>query len=477
MNTNRSSGLIERLAWRLLGVSWALINVTILMFLGGVVQGRFFKITTKEEKAELEAARNRYWSLDREPLPGFRHSFCTLRNGLKLHYVVNDRGVEQVKNVAVFLHGFPDSFLLWRHLLTEETLQNYLLIAVDLPGYGGSDSLSTYDANQVLETVTEFILAMRAQYLKEEHKFIIVSHDWGGLIAARLASEANQLADRFVIAAAVIPQHAYSNAVTKYISALQMLHTYFQRPWKNFSLLKNAYRTVKPILSQIRRSFYVFCFNLPYPLPTVFTTFGSFWFLNVVHKSELGLLKPDGQWEREMSVKEAADFLAMSAGPGTSQTTDVGGQYPEAVKRRLSDHGMSEKIRFYREGLFGGIWEKSIETVVALSEIPPSQFRFGSSSSDDLFDSGPPGKLKAPATILYGRNDVGFDRRLALDGISDSISGNSQVVFLDNSGHWLPYEKESRVVLKSIVEWALGDERSALKEKLASESVTLLVDQ
>lgn len=122
MNTKRSSSAIERLVWRLLGVSWGLINVIILMFLGGIVQGRFLKTTTKEEKTELEAgkllppiyvwfeilnciARNRYWSLEREPLPGFRHAFCTLRNGLKLHYVINDRGMKQAKNVAVFLHG------------------------------------------------------------------------------------------------------------------------------------------------------------------------------------------------------------------------------------------------------------------------------------------------------------------------------------------------------------------------------------
>ncbi|CAI6333841.1 unnamed protein product [Periconia digitata] len=475
MGQQQSPSLIARLAWQLFGLAWGLFNLTFLLILGGIVEGGFFKVTSKEGKSDLDAvAQKRYWDVDREPLPGFRHAFCTLRNGLRLHYAVNCREVKEARNVAVFIHGFPNSFLLWHHLLTQDALKDHVLIAVDLPGYGGSDSLSAYNANQILEAMTEFILAMRAQYLKaDEAKFVIVSHDWGGLIAARLASEANQLADRFVIAGAVIPQHTYDNAVAKYDSALQMLRTYSRRPWKNFSLLRNAYRTILPVLSQIGRSFYVFCFNLPYPISNYCTTFGGYWLLKVMHKCEIGLLQTDGQWKRQPSVKEAMDLLAMSAGPGIAQV-DV---YPEAVKQRIPDHGMSEKIRIYREGMFKGIWEKSIETVVALSEIPTSRFRPGTSSSGDLFDTGPPGKLRAPATIVYGSNDLGFDRRLALEGINESLGKKSQVVVLEKSGHWLPQEEESREILKDAVQWAMGDESLLLKEKLTMKSVTFLVDQ
>jgi pimeloyl-ACP methyl ester carboxylesterase len=52
--------------------------------------------------------------------------------------------------------------------------------------------------------MTEFILGMREKYLKEDAKLVIVSHDWGAIIAARLASEANQLADRFIISSGII---------------------------------------------------------------------------------------------------------------------------------------------------------------------------------------------------------------------------------------------------------------------------------
>jgi pimeloyl-ACP methyl ester carboxylesterase len=116
--------------------------------------------------------------------------------------------------------------------------------------------LQKYGANEVLEAVTEFILGMREKYLEEGAKMVIISHDWGAIIAARLASEANQLADRFVLASCVIPRHWASNASIKTGSAKQMLHTYIRQPL-NFSLLKNALSTLGPVFSQLGRSFYV----------------------------------------------------------------------------------------------------------------------------------------------------------------------------------------------------------------------------
>lgn len=100
--------------------------------------------------------------------------------------------------------GFPDSCLLWRKILPASSLDSHILIAVDLPGYGGSDNLPKYGANEVLETMSEFILGMREEFLQAQAKCVVVSHDWGGIVAARLACEANQLADRWVIASAVI---------------------------------------------------------------------------------------------------------------------------------------------------------------------------------------------------------------------------------------------------------------------------------
>ena len=80
-------------------------------------------------------------------------------------------------------------------------------MAVDLPGYGGSDGLTTYDSTSVLEAVAEFIMRMRDTYLTQGDSgrgpVIVVGHDWGTVVGFRLAAEAPALADRFILSNAV----------------------------------------------------------------------------------------------------------------------------------------------------------------------------------------------------------------------------------------------------------------------------------
>lgn len=111
----------------------------------------------------------------------------------------------------IFLHGFPDSSLLWRYVTESSTLRrNATLVAVDLPGFGGSDSFPHYGAFDVLESLTEFIIAMREQYLgmndadsgqadDPADRVFIVGHDWGCVLSYRLAAEAPSLAHRFIL--------------------------------------------------------------------------------------------------------------------------------------------------------------------------------------------------------------------------------------------------------------------------------------
>jgi pimeloyl-ACP methyl ester carboxylesterase len=84
----------------------------------------------------------------------------------------------------------------------EMPIEECTFVCVDLPGYGGSDSFEKYDT-QVLEALTEFIVAMREKYILEDHTdsttTFIVGHDWGCVLAFRLAAEAPCLADRFIL--------------------------------------------------------------------------------------------------------------------------------------------------------------------------------------------------------------------------------------------------------------------------------------
>lgn len=147
--------------------------------------------------------RDRFWNLTKAPLPGFKHYFHTLRNDLKLHYISNREKASR-GNLVIFFHGFPDSSMMWRHLMQEPAMpvQDATLVCVDLPGYGGSDSFKKYDT-EVLEALTEFVVAMRDKYIPadtfEETATFIVGHDWGCVLGFRLAAEASSLADRFIL--------------------------------------------------------------------------------------------------------------------------------------------------------------------------------------------------------------------------------------------------------------------------------------
>ncbi len=70
-----------------------------------------------------------------------------------------------------------------------------------------------YGATEVMESLTEFIVAMRERYLSVDNndnndsgqeedqvnKVLIVGHDWGCIMGYRLAAEAPSLADRFIL--------------------------------------------------------------------------------------------------------------------------------------------------------------------------------------------------------------------------------------------------------------------------------------
>ncbi|KAL5413517.1 hypothetical protein PMIN03_003728 [Paraphaeosphaeria minitans] len=470
--------MLAQLVWKSFAFVYAAANLLGVLVLAGLRDGAFFKRPSKEAVKEVQTAQKQYWSVGLNPLPGFSHRFFTLRNGVKLHYVVKTNsllrkdgprssqdGAVKPQNVAVFIHGFPDSFLLWKKILGASSLDSHILIAVDLPGYGGSEGISTYSATDVLETMAEFILGMRERYLAEEAKMVLVTHDWGAIIGARLAAEASQLADRWVIASVLIPEHAYSSTTAKAASAKQMLHTYMRQPTR-ISLLKNAYNTMKPILSQCRRSFYIFIFNLPYPLAPILPTFGNYWFLRLLHKAGHGRLAPNKY--RKLTSKEAGNAMASSAGPDLAQLDEPNG-YAASLKSRLPNNGMLEKVRIYREGLFRSPWEKSIVTIVALSEIQSLGKRGSGGSGAGLFDDGPPGALKAPATIMYGADDPAFESRLVLDGVGDYLAKDSQVVVLEDSGHWLPLEELGSNAIEEVIAWSMDGEEGTLKDTFAGK--------
>ena len=120
------------------------------------------------------------------------------------------------KNLVIFFHGFPDSWALWRDYIEFPDLTiDAWLIALDLPGHGGSDSLQDYDPDTFLDSIVNFVIAMRGRYLPQSHqesKIVIAGHDWGAIVAFRLAVEAPQLADHFLVCNSVLVSSLSKNS-------------------------------------------------------------------------------------------------------------------------------------------------------------------------------------------------------------------------------------------------------------------------
>ncbi|KAF9895383.1 hypothetical protein FE257_000288 [Aspergillus nanangensis] len=410
----------------------------------------------------IGTARNRFWDLSKK-WSGLSHQILTLRNGFKFHYVCNElpntSGV--TKPLVIFIHGFPDSWAVWRNILPSNSLQrSATIVAIDLPGYGGSDSLDKYTATNVLEALTEFIITIRAQYKVDtdsgarQQKTIIVAHDWGCVLSMRLAAEAPELADRFILTNGPLVHHYISNMERIVSSSFKMIKSSLRSPVRSRSTLFKAIKALAPVIRQVVLSGYIFVMQLPLAYVRYLGSGGNFFFLKTIHKGSYG--------HTPYSAQDAAECMASSIGPSAEECrtqTEQGDEYPLALTKYRSIANFEHMARYYREGLASATWHKSVQTIADLHSISSGMGLGRVASGAGLFNNGPKGALKAWATVLWGKNDLALHPQLCLDGMSDYLVANSQVIELTHSGHFTPLEWDSAVALEKTIEWAVGNEK------------------
>ena len=124
--------------------------------------------------------------------PQFKSEYAEV-NGIKLHYV--KVGPENGK-LILFLHGFPQFWYMWRDQLLDFS-KDHLAVALDMRGYNLSSKPKEIEQYQPYHVVED----IRA--LVEEHfnrkKFVLIGHDWGGVIAYPFANKHPNLVEKFVI--------------------------------------------------------------------------------------------------------------------------------------------------------------------------------------------------------------------------------------------------------------------------------------
>ncbi|CAH3019895.1 unnamed protein product [Porites evermanni] len=104
------------------------------------------------------------------------HHFLRTASNIRIQYVAKgDTG----KPFMLCLHGFPEFWYSWRYQLKAFS-DNFRMVAVDLRGYGDSDSpkgREHYKTSLLVNDIKEIIEAL------DYKSCTLLSHDWGGALA------------------------------------------------------------------------------------------------------------------------------------------------------------------------------------------------------------------------------------------------------------------------------------------------------
>jgi pimeloyl-ACP methyl ester carboxylesterase len=152
-----------------------------------------------------------------------RHAYTSV-NGIRLHYVERI-GDDAEAPLVLLLHGFPEMWWSWRYQIPALAAAGYRVIVPDLRGYNETDAKEPYDIDTLRDDVVGLLDHVSASTA------VVVAHDWGGVLAWHLASTRPDRCAKLVIMNAPHPR-------------------VFQRALR---------RSVR----QLRRSWYVFFFQLP----------------------------------------------------------------------------------------------------------------------------------------------------------------------------------------------------------------------
>jgi len=118
-------------------------------------------------------------------------------NNIRLHWVEMGSGP-----LVVLLHGFPEFWWGWHRQLPALAAAGFRVAAPDLRGYNLSEKPKGARSYRVSIVVQDVVSLIRHLGAERAH---VAGHDWGGVVAWRLAMRHPELVGRLVIANAPHP--------------------------------------------------------------------------------------------------------------------------------------------------------------------------------------------------------------------------------------------------------------------------------
>lgn len=267
-----------------------------------------------------------------------------IANGINLHVVKEGPSTGRL---AILLHGFPEFWFGWRRQLPFLAAAGYHVWAPDQRGYNLSEKPSGIAAYTLDELAADVISLLDAA---GQEKAFLIGHDWGAAVAWWIASK-------------------YPSRLTKTV-IINLPH--------GAVLMKNLRRN----LAQIRRSWYMFFFQLP-SLPETLIPLRNWYVITKV--------------------------LKYSSRPGTFSNDDLD-TYRQAWSQPKA---LTSMLNWYR----------------AVMQNPPK----------------PPDsqRITVPTLLIWGAQDKFLGRNLAQPSID--LCDDGQLVYFEEASHWVQHEEAKRV--------------------------------
>ena len=169
--------------------------------------------------------------------PQVTHGTAQIQPGVRLHYVEAGAG----PRTLVLLHGFPQTWWEWRHVIAPLAAQGWRVVAPDYRGAGASSKPQEgYDKR----TMALDIFSLLREHLGVAEPVVIVGHDIGMMVAHAFASAYPTAVDRLVLMEAPLPgTTAYDELVaTPRLRNAALWHFFFHNAENNLAELLTAGR-------------------------------------------------------------------------------------------------------------------------------------------------------------------------------------------------------------------------------------------
>jgi len=128
----------------------------------------------------------------------FQHGMAEVEVGVQLHYVQVGAGAD----VMVLIHGYPETWWEWRHVMPIFASAGFRVIAVDYRGAGNSSKPANgYDKH----TMAKDIQRLLVDHLAVTTPIIMVGHDIGMTVAFAFATLFPADVRKLVLVDAIVP--------------------------------------------------------------------------------------------------------------------------------------------------------------------------------------------------------------------------------------------------------------------------------